>query len=139
MLNESNGRLMLWIVGAAALALVMVGCASAPSQVTIAHPSPQDVYDRLQAGDDFILLDVRTPEEWADGHIDGATLIPLDELETRAASELPKDADIVVYCRSGNRSAQAADYLVGAGYSYISDMGGIQDWQAAGLPVVTGS
>jgi rhodanese-related sulfurtransferase len=139
MVNKHNGRLVLWIASAAALALVLVGCASAAPQVTITHPSPQDVYDRLQAGDDFILLDVRTPEEWADGHIDGATLIPLDELETRAASELPQDADIVVYCRSGNRSAQAADYLVGAVYSHIEDMGGIQDWQAAGLPVVTGS
>jgi rhodanese-related sulfurtransferase len=139
MVNENKGRLAIWIVGAAVLALVMVGCAPAAPQVTIAHPTPQEVYDRLQAGDDFILLDVRTPEEWADGHIDGATLIPLQELEARAASELPKDADIVVYCRTGNRSAQAADYLVGAGYTYISDMGGIQDWQAAGLPVVTGS
>jgi rhodanese-related sulfurtransferase len=139
MVNKHNGRLVLWIASAAALALVLVGCASAAPQVTITHPSPQDVYDRLQAGDDFILLDVRTPEEWADGHIDGATLIPLDELETRAASELPQDADIVVYCRSGNRSAQAADYLSGAGYTHIEDMGGIQDWQAAGLPVVTGS
>lgn len=139
MVNKHNGHLVLWIASAAVLALVLVGCASAAPQATIAHPSPQDVYDRLQAGDNFILLDVRTPEEWADGHIDGATLIPLQELEARAASELPKDADIVVYCRSGNRSAQAADYLAGAGYSHISDMGGIQDWQAAGLPVVTGS
>jgi rhodanese-related sulfurtransferase len=139
MVNETKGHLVLWIVGVAVLALVMVGCAPAAPQVTIAHPTPQEVYDRLQAGDDFILLDVRTPEEWADGHIDGATLIPLQELEARAASELPKDADIVVYCRTGNRSAQAADYLVGAGYTHISDMGGIQDWQAAGLPVVTGS
>jgi rhodanese-related sulfurtransferase len=139
MVNKNNGRLVIWIVSAAVLALGLVGCASAAPQVTIAHPSPQEVYDRLQAGDDFILLDVRTPEEWDQGHIEGATLLPLQELETRAASEMPKDAEIVVYCRSGNRSAQAAEYLAGAGYTHISDMGGIQDWVAAGLPVVTGS
>jgi rhodanese-related sulfurtransferase len=139
MVNKNNGLLVIWIVSAAVLALGLVGCASAAPQVTIAHPSPQEVYDRLQAGDDFILLDVRTPEEWDQGHIEGATLLPLQELETRAASEMPKDAEIVVYCRSGNRSAQAAEYLAGAGYTHISDMGGIQDWVAAGLPVVTGS
>jgi phage shock protein E len=137
MVNKNNGRLVIWIVSAAVLVLGLVGCASAAPQVTIAHPSPQEVYDRLQAGDDFILLDVRTPEEWDQGHIEGATLISLQELEARAASELPKDAEIVVYCRSGNRSAQAAEYLAGAGYTHIGDMGGIQDWVAAGLPVVS--
>jgi phage shock protein E len=138
MANRNNGRLVVWFSIAALLVMSMVGCGAAPAQTVIDHPSPDQVYERLEQGDDFILLDVRTPEEWAESHIDGATLLPLQELEARAAGELPKDADIVVYCRSGNRSAQAAEYLAGAGYSHISDMGGIQDWQAAGLPVVSG-
>jgi rhodanese-related sulfurtransferase len=140
MVNKFNWQVVSWMIGAAILTLGVAGCASPQvAQTAIAHPSPQEVYDRLQAGDDFILLDVRTPEEWEEGHIEGATLLPLQELEARAENELPMDAEIVIYCRSGNRSAQAAEYLTGVGYGNIADMGGIQDWQAAGLPVVIGS
>ncbi|HEC23769.1 MAG TPA: rhodanese-like domain-containing protein [Chloroflexi bacterium] len=123
-----------------AVLVIGVGCAPAAPAAEVTRVTPQEVYERLpELGDDLILLDVRTPEEWSeDGHIEGATLIPLSELETRAAAELPKDAEIIVYCRSGNRSAQAAEYLVSAGYTRVSDMGGIRDWIAAGYPVVKG-
>lgn len=81
-----------------------------------------------------VLLDVRTPEEFASGHISGAININVDELPNRL-SEVPKDEPIVVYCRSGRRSAIAAQLLSDAGYTPIYDLGGIVDWQAAGLPV----
>jgi phage shock protein E len=80
------------------------------------------------------LLDVRTPEEFASGHIHGAVNIPVDSLESRL-SEVPTDQSVVVYCRSGNRSAQASQILAQAGYTNIYDMGGLNDWTAQGFPV----
>ena len=60
------------------------------------------------------VLDVRQPEEWDEIHIPGATLIPLDQLETRL-SEVPQDQPVLVYCRSGNRSEEGRDILLAAG------------------------
>ena len=76
-----------------------------------------------------IVLDVRTPEEFAEGHLENALLIPEYELDKRAEAELiDKDALILVYCRSGRRSAAAAEKLAAMGYTNIHDMGGILDW-----------
>jgi rhodanese-related sulfurtransferase len=76
--------------------------------------------------------------EWAAGHIEGATLIPLGELAARI-TEVPRDRDVVVVCRSGNRSAQGRDILLGAGYPAVTSMaGGMNDWAASGRPVVMG-
>jgi len=84
------------------------------------------------------MLDVRTPAEWLEVHIPGATLIPLNELGVRM-NELPADGIIVIYCRTGNRSSQALDILLKAGYSDIFSMdGGIQDWIAAGYEIEAG-
>lgn len=80
------------------------------------------------------LLDVRTPEEFASGHIHGAVNIPQDSLESRL-SEVPTDQPIVLYCRSGNRSATASQILARAGYASIYDLGGLNDWTAQGFPV----
>jgi rhodanese-related sulfurtransferase len=89
-------------------------------------------------GDGAFVLDVREPSEWAEGHIEGATLIPLGELAGRLA-EVPRDRDVVVVCRSGNRSAQGRDILRDAGYVNVTSMaGGITDWIAEGRPIVTG-
>ena len=85
------------------------------------------------------ILDVRELSEWTAGHIPGATLIPLGELENRLV-EVPKDTKIVVVCRSGNRSAQGRDILLKAGYENVTSMaGGMNDWVAAGYPSVTGN
>jgi rhodanese-related sulfurtransferase len=89
-------------------------------------------------GDGAFMLDVREPDEWAAGHIDGATLIPLGELEARVA-EVPTDRKVVVVCRSGNRSATGRDILLGAGHPSATSMaGGMKAWAAAGNEVVTG-
>ena len=78
---------------------------------------------------DYVILDVRTQAEYDSGHIPGAVLIPNTEIEVRAAEELPrKDQLILVYCRSGNRSKQAAEVLVRLGYTNIREFGGINDW-----------
>ncbi len=133
-------RRSLWVAALLALAAVLI-VACAPAEAEVQQVTPQAVAERLPAdlNENLIVLDVRSPEEWAqDGHIEGATLIPLPELKARAANELPRDAEIVVYCRTGNRSAQAVAYLASAGYTSVSDMGGIQDWIAAGYEVVYG-
>jgi phage shock protein E len=77
----------------------------------------------------YIILDVRTPEEYAESHIPGAMLIPYDEVADRAAVELPdKDQLILVYCRSGRRSKLASQTLAELGYTNIKEFGGIIDW-----------
>ena len=72
------------------------------------------------------LLDVRTPDEWAAGHIDGAVLIPVQELDARI-TELPREHPVVVYCASGVRSARAVATLRAAGYD-ARDLGGMSRW-----------
>ena len=91
--------------------------------------TPQEVRERLDAGAAVTLLDVRTEDEFASGHIPGAVCLPLQALPARAAAVLPdKEAEILVYCQSGRRSASAAARLLKMGYSNVSDFGGIQDW-----------
>ena len=84
----------------------------------------------LVAKQGAFLLDVRTPGEFEGGHIDGATNIPVQELEAKLAS-LPakKDQDIVVYCRSGARSATARQMLLKAGFTKVHDLGGMSNWK----------
>jgi rhodanese-related sulfurtransferase len=84
------------------------------------------------------LLDVREDDEWAAGHVPEARHIPLGQLGARAA-EVPQDEDVYVICRSGNRSARAAQALTGAGWRAINVAGGMYDWAAAGLPMVADS
>ena len=78
---------------------------------------------------EYVILDVRTEEEFAQGHIPGAILIPDYEIREEAESSLPdKDALILVYCRSGRRSKNAAQILAELGYTNIREFGGILDW-----------
>mgnify|MGYP001068837008 CR=1 FL=1 len=102
-------------------------------------PASINVTDAMQRFEDgAFLLDVRTVEEWNQGHVDGAVLIPLDQLGARV-NEVPKDQDVLIICRSGNRSGQARDLLRGQGFDRTTSIsGGINAWIAKGLPVVTG-
>ncbi len=78
---------------------------------------------------DYVLLDVRTEQEYAEGHIEGAVLIPYDQIAQKAATVLSqKDQLILIYCRSGRRSKIAAQSLVDMGYTNIVEFGGINDW-----------
>jgi len=91
--------------------------------------SPQEAYRAMKASDQYVLLDVRTPGEYKEVRIDGAKLIPIDELGRRAPAELPdKDIPIYVYCRSGGRASGAVRTLKGMGYTKVANMGGILDW-----------
>ena len=78
---------------------------------------------------DYIIIDARTEEEFAEGHIENAILIPEYEIKDRAEKELPdKEQLILVYCRSGRRSKIASDELVKLGYTNVKEFGGIIDW-----------
>jgi len=83
----------------------------------------------------YKLLDVKTTQEYAEGHIAGSILILLSELEARLG-QLQKDKPLIVYCRSGVRSSQASDILKANGFSQIYDMiGGFNEWSSKGYPV----
>lgn len=83
----------------------------------------------MDSGEEHVILDVRTGEEYATGHIEGAVLIPVSEISDRAEEELPdKNMLILVYCRSGNRSKTASETLASLGYTNVKEFGGIKDW-----------
>ena len=89
----------------------------------------EELQNKLNAQENFVLLDVRTQEEFDAGHIAGAILLPYDEIALKAATVLPdKEKEIVLYCRSGRRSAIAKKALVELGYKDVEDFGGINRW-----------
>lgn len=92
---------------------------------------PEELQAKMHSGEDFLLLDVRTPQEHAAQAIEGSYLLPLQELGYRL-NELPKNKEIVVYCRVGNRSAYACSYLSRMGYKVNNLEGGIVVWNMAG-------
>ncbi len=91
--------------------------------------SMEEAKKLLAEGSDYVLLDVRTKEEFAGGHIKNAVNIPNETISASAIPELPnKEQKIYVYCRSGNRSKQAAEKLADLGYTNVTEIGGIIDW-----------
>ncbi len=91
--------------------------------------SPVLAKEMIDSGDELIIVDVRTASEFSQGHIPDAILIPNETIGSTPPTELPdKEAVILIYCRSGNRSAQAARKLVSMGYLNVYDFGGIIDW-----------
>jgi rhodanese-related sulfurtransferase len=115
------------------VAAVTVAGDPAPAPVTA-----DQVYERQQQKDtSLFVLDVRAPEEYAAGHVPGAVNIPHDQIASRLA-EIPKDKDVVLYCRSGRRSALAGEVLVDNGYQRLQLMqGDMPGWVAKGRPVET--
>lgn len=95
--------------------------------------STDEAYQMYQKSGTFT-VDVRTQEEWDEYHAPNTTLIPLDQLQNRL-SEVPKDKEILVVCRSGNRSQQGRDILLSAGYNATSMAGGLKEWYAKGYPI----
>lgn len=91
----------------------------------------QELQEMMDSRKDFLLLDVRTPQENAAQAIEGSCLIPVQELGHRL-HELPRDREIVVYCRVGNRSAYACAFLAEQGYQVKNLEGGIMLWNMAG-------
>ena len=125
-------------------ALTLAGCA-APVAAALPTPSAtatptaapaqyqkitaEQAKARMDSGDAIVILDVRTQEEFDEGHIAGAILVPNETIIDEQPGLLPDlNAEILVYCRSGNRSAQAANKLLDIGYTSVFDFGGIIDW-----------
>lgn len=116
----SPKRAVAWAL--LAVAMTVSACSSGASAA--AAVDGREAHALVAAG--ATLVDVRTPAEWRDGHIDGAVLIPVQELEQRL-QEIARDRPVVVYCASGNRSARAAATLSAAGYD-VHDLGGMSRW-----------
>ena len=110
--------------------LLLTGCAAPAEGGSYRQISMNDAVTMMEEESGYIILDVRTSEEFADKHIPGAINVPNEIIETQALSQLPdKDQLILVYCRSGNRSKQASEKLVALGYTNVVEFGGINDWQ----------
>ena len=111
--------------------LGFAGCAQEEEVVEITYQqiTAQEAKSLMDTETDYVIIDARTEEEFATGHIPNAILIPEYEIAQRAEEELPhKDALILVYCRSGRRSKIASEELVKLGYTNVKEFGGIIDW-----------
>ena len=123
---------ILRVTLAALLCLLgLAGCAQQEKETvnTYQQISAQEAKELMDSGKEYVIIDARTEEEFATGHIPNAILIPEYEIAARAETELPdKEALILVYCRSGRRSKIASEELVKLGYTNVKEFGGIIDW-----------
>ncbi|MEO1288674.1 MAG: rhodanese-like domain-containing protein [Chloroflexota bacterium] len=115
------------------IGLVVLTACSGGNSVTLITPD-EYVAQFQETGAEHLLIDVRTPQEFASGHIAGAINIPVDQIVNRL-DEIPQNIAVVVYCQSGNRSGRAASILSDNNYNDIYDLGGITRWRNAGYPV----
>ena len=107
----------------------MAACQGEENTATYQQITPQEAKTIMDTKNDYVIIDARTTEEFAEGHIKDAVLIPEYEIAERAEKELPdKNALILVYCRSGRRSKIASEELVRLGYTNVKEFGGIIDW-----------
>lgn len=109
--------------------LLLTGCGAQSSETTYQQISMEEAVTMMEEETEYIILDVRTAEEYSEKHIPGAINIANESIGTEDIPELPdKDQLILVYCRSGNRSKQASEKLVKLGYTNIVEIGGINRW-----------
>jgi len=147
LLQSRRALAALLVVGAMSVAFMAIATAGEPAvTATASAPDPAAVAvapmsqealleHQSRHPDHLFVLDVRTPQEYAEGHVPGAVNVPQDQLASRLA-EVPKDKDVVIYCRSGRRSALAADVLAANGYSRLAHLeGDMNAWVAKGRPV----
>ena len=116
----------------------IIGGADGPTSIIVAEKGEKAMYEQITAedakkimdsGEEHIILDTREQDEFDEGHIPNAILIPYTEIENKAIELIPdKDKLILVYCRSGRRSKIAAESLVKVGYTNVKEFGGIIDW-----------
>ena len=117
------------------MAVALIGCSSVAQTVTA-----REAFDLVQDHErnpEFVIVDVRTPDDFADGHLANAINIDFNADSFRDnLNSLDKSNTYLIYCRSGNRSAQALTTMNDLGFSDVHDMGGIIDWTAEGFPIV---
>lgn len=128
-------RRTLFLILMTMSAVQISGCNSNDKIISVSAPE----FDKEIKADSVQLLDVRTPQEYAEGHIDGALNINIqsDDFRRLVEKELSKDSTILVYCRSGRRSMEAAEILTELEYKVVNLKGGIIGWKEDGLPVTT--
>jgi len=119
-------RIMLFL---AAILLVLTGCSGSKGENTYQQISQEEAKSRMDTRN-VVVLDVREQEEYDTGHIPGAVLLPVGTISAdTAAAVIPEnDTEVLVYCRSGNRSKTAAQALADLGYTNIYEFGGINTW-----------
>ena len=123
-------RIIIAVSVALMLIPLLIGCNGGDHTNTYEQITPAEAKALMDSEDGYVILDVRTPEEFAERHIEGAILIPDYEIGEKAESILTdKDQLILVYCRSGRRSKNAANELATLGYTNIREFGGINDWK----------
>ena len=109
--------------------LLLAGCGAQSEESTYRQVNAEEADSMMEEESGYIILDVRTAEEYSEKHIPGAINIPNETIGTEDIPELPDmEQLILVYCRSGNRSKQASEKLVKLGYTNIVEFGGINDW-----------
>ena len=125
-------------LGGAAAALLMLTSACSTGSYAVEKVDAAEAVEIIEAGEHTV-IDVRTPAEFAAGHVDGSENIDVSAGSfEQQVEQLDKDEEYVVYCQSGNRSAQAADTMAELGFTEIVDGGGIVDLQSAGADIVAG-
>ena len=129
MKHQRNNKIRVAAAAVAALLAALLAACGASSKPSYRQITADEAAQMLQEETGFVLLDVRTQEEYASGHIPGAICIPNETIGSEEIPELPdKDQLILVYCRSGNRSKQASQKLAEQGYTNVVEFGGINGW-----------
>ena len=109
--------------------LLLAGCGARPEKSAYRQVTMEEAAAMMREESGYIILDVRTAEEYSEKHIPGAVNVPNEIIGSAGIPELPDKAQLIlVYCRSGNRSKQASEKLVKLGYTNIVEFGGINDW-----------
>ncbi|MCW4048902.1 MAG: rhodanese-like domain-containing protein [Candidatus Bathyarchaeota archaeon] len=136
-LNDNQRNLIYIVVAIAAIGVVYyTQFYGQDDQGVYGDLTPLEAWTLIQDKSELVILDVRTVSEYEDGHIEGAILIPVQELPDRF-DELDKNDELLVYCRSGNRSSTAVEILEADGFTKIYHLAdGVTGWIDAGYPVV---
>lgn len=126
-MKKLKGLIIMFLISLSLFGLT--ACQDSENNITYEQITAKEAKTIMETQPDYIIIDARTQEEFADGHIEGAIMIPEYEIANRAEQQLPdKDALILVYCRSGRRSKIASEELVKLGYTNVKEFGGIIDW-----------
>lgn len=129
MKHQRNNKIRVAAAAVAALLAALLAACGVSSKTSYRQITADEAAQMMQEETGFVLLDVRTQEEYASGHIPGAICIPNETIGSEEIPELPdKDQLILVYCRSGNRSKQASQKLAEQGYTNVVEFGGINGW-----------
>ena len=127
-MKNTKGWLIMFLISVSVFGLF--SCGGSNGSASYEQISQKEAKEIMDTVSDYIIIDARTEEEFTEGHIKGAILIPEYEIAEKAPSLIPqKDALILVYCRSGRRSKIASEELVKLGYTNVKEFGGIIDWQ----------